>query len=169
LQSVDLGRAAELLDEARSLRGYDVQVDRLRAWLDELRGDPAAAAADYARVLAATPDPEVRLRRANLLLRVNRIDEALAEYERVAAERPTDRGTRVTLADIYEFRDRLADAEQMLIEIEHLAPGELGPLKRLAAFYRRTGQHAKAADVESRVRALEVPPRVLRPLRPSVR
>lgn len=168
-QSIDLGRAATLLDEARSLRAYDVQVDRLRAWLDELRGDPAAAADDYARVLAASPDPEIRLRRAGLLLRLNRIDEAVAEYEKVAAERPADRGTRATLADIYEHRGLLADAERMLLEIERLAPGELAPLRRLAVFYRRTSQVTKAIEVEDRIRALENPPRVLRPLRPSVR
>ncbi len=168
-QSIDLGRAAKLLDEARALRAYDVQVDRLRAWLDELRGDLGAAADDYARVLAVSPDPELRLRRAALLIRLNRVDEAIGEYERVAAERPADRGTRSTLADIYEYRGRVADAERMLLEIERLGPGELAPLRKLAAFYRRTGQYAKAVDVEGRIRALEHPSRVLRPLLPSVR
>lgn len=169
LQSIDLVRAGALLDEARALRAYDVKVDRLRAWLDELRGDPAAAAADYARVLAANPDPEIRLRRASMLLRVNRIDDAIEEYERVLAEQPTDRVTRMTLSDIYEHRGRLEDAEKMLLENERLAPGEITPLRRLGTFYRRTGQIAKATEVEARVRAREAPPRTLRPLRPSVR
>ncbi len=168
-QSIDLGRAAKLLDEAGALRAYDVQVDRLRAWLDELRGDLGAAADDYARVLAVSPDPELRLRRAALLMRFGRVDEAIAEYEKVAAERPADRGTRATLADIYESRGRLADAERMLLEIERLGPGELAPLRKLAAFYRRTGQSTKAVEVEGRIRALEHPQRVLRPLLPSVR
>jgi predicted Zn-dependent protease len=102
-------------------------------------------------------------------MRVNRVDEAAAEYEKVVSDNPNERGARTTLADIYEHQGRWADAERMLTELERLAPGELSPLRRLEAFYRRSGQVEKATQTEARVRNLVSPPRSLRPLRPSVR
>lgn len=168
-RSVDLGRARTLLDEAQALRPDDVRPERLRGWLDELQGDDAAAAADYGRVLARTSDPELRVRRANLLLRSDQAEAAVQELERAAEERPADRAVRTTLAELYEARGRTADAETMLVRVTELAPSDAAAQLRLAAFYRRHGDLVRALEAEARARSLEGAPRALRPLRPSRR
>lgn len=168
-RSIELGRARTLLDEAHALRPDDVRPDRLRGWLDELQGDDAAAAADYGRVLDRTSDPELRVRRANLLLRSGQTDAAVNELERALEGRPEDRAVRTTLAELYESRGRIADAERMLVRVAELAPTDAAAQRRLAAFYRRHGELAKAREAEARARSLEGAPRALRPLRPSRR
>jgi Flp pilus assembly protein TadD len=168
-QSIDLRRAGLLLREAEAIRPDDLRVGRYRGWLAELRGDDPAAVAEYQRVLAMRPDPELRLRRGVMLRRLGRLDEALAELERVASERPADRAARVAMADIYEAQGRLSEAEAALVSVAQLAPAEPGPQQQLVAFYRRHGQARKALDADARARALEGAPRSLRPLRPSMR
>jgi Flp pilus assembly protein TadD len=168
-QSIDLRRAGLLLREAEALHPEDVRVGRYRGWLDELRGDDAAAVAEYQRVLATRPDPEIRLRRGVMLKRLGRMDEALAELERVASERPADRTARAGMAEIYESLGRLVEAEATLVNIAQLAPADPAAQKDLVAFYRRHGQARKANDADARARALEGAPRSLRPLRPSTR
>jgi tetratricopeptide (TPR) repeat protein len=168
-QSIDLRHAGLLLREAEALRPEDVRVGRYRGWLAELRGDDAAAVAEYQRVLAMRPDPELRLRRGVMLRRLGRMEEALAELERVASERPADRAARASMAEIYEFQGRLGEAEAALVSIAQLAPADPLPQKQLVAFYRRHGQARKAIDADARARALEGAPRSLRPLRPSMR
>jgi predicted Zn-dependent protease len=168
-QSIDLGRAVVLLRDAQVLRPGDPRPARLAAWLAEIQGDDAAAAAAYQRALALDPDPELRYRRGILLRRLGRTDEAVMELERVASERPGDRAARTTLAELFELRGRLGDAEKTLLDIVQLAPAEPGPQRRLAAFYRRHGEAAKALEAETRARRLEGAPRSLRPLRPSKR
>ena len=166
-QGTELGRAGRLLGEAGALRPDDARVDRLHGWLDELQGDDAHAIFRYGRVLLVNPDPELRLRRAVLLERTGLQDEALEEFQRVVKERPADRAARAGIAEIDESRGRLADAEAALVQITQLAPTEPGPLHRLAAFYRRHGEPARALEAERRARSLEGAPRALRPLRPS--
>jgi len=168
-QSIDLGRAGLLLREAQVLRPSDVRVDRLQGWLAELQGDEATAVEAYRRILAADPDPELRFRRGVLLEHLGRPEEALAELERVASERPGDRAARGAMAEIQESLGRTAEAESALLQLAESAPAEPGPLHRLAAFYRRHGELAKAVEAEKRARSLEGAPRSLRPLRPSNR
>jgi tetratricopeptide (TPR) repeat protein len=168
-QSIDLRRAALLLREAEALRPDDIRVGRYRGWLDELQGDDAAAVAEYQRVLTIRPDPELRLRRGVMLRRLGRLDEAVAELERVASERPADRAARASLAEIYEHQGRLREAEAALVSIAQLAPADPVPQKQLVAFYRRHGDARKALDADARARTLEGAPRSLRPLRPSMR
>ncbi len=168
-RGADLARAATLLDDAERLGGPGARLLRLRGWLCELRGDDAGAVEAYARSLAERPDPDLGLRQGQLLQRLGRKEDAARELAGVIQQRPSDRAARAVLADVYEGQGRFHEAEGMLLEIAALAPLEAAPERRLAAFYLRHGEPAKARAAEARARALEGAPRALRPLRPSKR
>ena len=165
----DIARAAELVDQAERLGAAGIRVYRLRGWIAELEGDDAAAARAYASVLAAAPDPDLRLRRGLILRRLASWEEASAELGLVIAERPNDRAAHSGLAEVQEAQGHLAAAEGELLKLAALAPDDPVPQRRLAAFYRRHGEAAKARLADARAQRLEGPPRALRPLRPSKR
>lgn len=164
----DRARAEALL--AAPAREENPRLHRLRGVERELAGDDAAAADHYASALALRADPELRFRRALVLDRLGRADEAVAELERVRAERPGDLAPLARLADLYERLDRLEDAERLLAREANQMPPRVNAWLRLLRFYERTGQDEKARAAELRIRALEAPPaRELRPLAPSRR
>jgi tetratricopeptide (TPR) repeat protein len=161
-------RAEALL--AAPARDDNPRLHRLRGAERELAGDDAAAAEHYAAALALRHDPELRFRRALVLDRLGRAEEAVAELERVRAERPDDLAPLARLADLYERVGQLEDAERLLAgEANGTAP-RAGAWLRLARFYGRIGQPEKARAAELRARELDAPPaRELRPLGPSRR
>jgi predicted Zn-dependent protease len=165
----ELDRVAALLDglrePERSRRGI-----LLSAELSELRGDDAAAADGYARALAITSDPDLRLRRALALERLGRGDEALRELEQAKQERPDDPAIRARLGDRYEAAGLLADAEAELVAAAQAAPDRPVGWDRLAGFYGRIGRPEKARAAAARARELVgVKDRALRPLLRSSR
>lgn len=162
-------RAVTLLDEAERLQSATPRQEQLRGWAAEIQGDDAGAAAAYGRVLAVAPDPDLRLRRGQILARLGRRGEAAAELAAVVADRPTDRAAHTGLAEIYEGQGRLREAESELLQLASLAVNDPGPQRRLAAFYLRHGDKRSAQVAEARARSLEGAPRALRPLRASKR
>lgn len=164
----DAETAARLLDDpARRLEG--ARAERLRGMVLEARGDDVGAAAAYARSLWAAPDPDVRHRRATVLLRLGRSAEAISDLERACGSGREDASCHARLADLYEQAGRVKAAEAELLEVARLSPGRTAPLVRLARFYGRTGQPEKERAAEEQVRTLEGRERVLRPLLPSRR
>jgi tetratricopeptide (TPR) repeat protein len=164
---VDLDRAGAILGAIPAAHpGRDATLGRLA----ELRGDAAAAEAAYARQLAASDDPELRLRRALSLERLGRDAEAIAELERLRLADPANAQVRARLAERYEAAGRLPEAEA---ELRFGAEATLGRpewWRRLAAFCTRHGLAEKARDAEARAReAATSPPRALRPLKPTGR
>jgi predicted Zn-dependent protease len=161
----DLSQVAELL--GRAVRPENPRGHVLRGQLAELEGDDLGAAAAYAQALLLRPDPDVRLRRALVLDRLGRGDDAVSELERVREERPRDPAARTRLADLYERAGRLDHAAR---ELEALAfgSGRPEPWRALAEFHRRHGDEGAARWAEANVRALEAgDDRALRPLLPS--
>jgi thioredoxin-like negative regulator of GroEL len=139
------------------------------AALEEIRGDDAAAEAAYGRALAEQPDPDVRVRRALLLDRLGRAQEALAELELVRAERPGDAFAGLRRAELYEVARRLEEAEAELLALAEAQPERPQGWERLARFYERTGRPADARSALGRARDASGGERVLRPLLPSRR
>jgi hypothetical protein len=88
---VDLALARTLIDGASP---STPRRDLLLGQLDELSGDDEAACEAYGRYLACVDDDEVRLRRALLLERLGRGDEAKDDLARLRpnpeAARPAD-------------------------------------------------------------------------------
>ncbi|HYG69679.1 MAG TPA: tetratricopeptide repeat protein [Anaeromyxobacteraceae bacterium] len=165
--AVDPAPAEALL--AAPAREDNPRLWRVRGAARELAGDAAAAADHYRAALALRDDVELRLHRALLLDGLGRLDEAAAELERVRVERPDDLAPLARLADVYERTGRLAEAEQLLVGDANAAPPRPEAWLRLARFYGRIGQAAKAADAEKRARDGDAPRRRLRSLAPSRR
>ncbi|HSN90247.1 MAG TPA: tetratricopeptide repeat protein [Anaeromyxobacteraceae bacterium] len=167
LEGKDLPQVRTLLEGP--VRPENPRGHVLRGQLAELEGDDLAAAAAYAQALLLRADPDVRIRRAFVLERLGRADDAIAELERLRAERADDAAARARLAGLYERAGRLAQAER---ELEALAAGSgrPGPWRDLAEFHARNGDAAKARWAEANARALEGrEERALRPLLPSTK
>jgi tetratricopeptide (TPR) repeat protein len=163
----DLDRAGAML---LAMSSGHPRRDGVLGRLAELRGDPAAAEAAYARQLAVQDDPEVRLRRALVLERLGRDAEATLELEGLRAADPADAVVRARLAERYEAAGRLTEAEAELRALAEAAPGRPEDWRRLAAFCTRHGLTEKARLAEARAREAEArPTRALRPLKPTGR
>jgi predicted Zn-dependent protease len=165
LEGQDLAQVRTLLEG--SVRPQNPRGHVLRGQLAELEGDDLGAAAAYAQALLLRPDPDVRIRRALVLERLGRGDDAISELERLRDERPDDVAARARLAALFEQAGRLAHAER---ELEALAfgSGRPGPWRALAEFHARNGDDAKARWAEANARALDGrEERALRPLLPS--
>jgi thioredoxin-like negative regulator of GroEL len=163
----DAERAGVLL---AGLPEGDALRDDVLGRLAELRADPRAAEAAYARSLAVRDDPDVRLRRALLLEALDRRAEVIPELERVRAARPDEAAARVKLAERYEEAGQVAETEAELRWLaEHADRPE--PWRRLAAFLARHGQGSRARAAEAKAAELEPQQakRSLRPLLPSSR
>ncbi|WP_232287268.1 tetratricopeptide repeat protein [Anaeromyxobacter dehalogenans] len=166
----ELDRAATLIagaPEAAAVPRRRVLAGRLA----ELRGDDAAAVAEYAAALDLGADAEVRVRRALALERLGRGDEALLELHRASRERPGDALVRARLAERYEAAGLLPAAEAELVAAAEATPDRAAGWDRLARFYARTHREDKARAAEAKARAAAGTPRerVLRPLLPSSR
>jgi tetratricopeptide (TPR) repeat protein len=158
-----LDRAAGVLRDAWRIRPGGARLARLRGSLREQSGDLAGAVEAYGAALALEPDAELRLRRGLLLGRLGRRPEAIAELERVRAERPAARSARSALADLYEVSGRLSQAEGELATLADMAR-DAHAYRRLARFLARCGASERARAAERR--ALELEPRGARALRP---
>jgi tetratricopeptide (TPR) repeat protein len=164
------------LDHAAVLLGAvapaaDARFHLVAARLAEARGDHAGAAEAYAGALGGgVADPDVRLRRALVLERLGRGDEAIAELEQVRAARPDDAVARSRLAERYEGAGRLAEAEAEHRWLAEDQPDRAAAWERLGRFYERAGraEEARAALVRAR-EAAGRSERSLRPLLPSRR
>jgi tetratricopeptide (TPR) repeat protein len=81
-------------------------------------------------------DRDETLKQAEKLVKVGRLDQALAEYERVLAESPDDWKTVTTAADLYLRANQPARATALFNrQADHLAAQ--GFLPRAEAFYKR--------------------------------
>jgi Tfp pilus assembly protein PilF len=168
-EGADLEHAEGLLLEAQTLQVEPARWARLSGALKELRGDEAGAGEAYRAALELAPDPDLRLRRGLLLLRLGKAAEAESELARVLAERPGERAGRTELAELYERAGRSVAAEHELAVLAALAPSDAAPLRALVAFYRRHGEQGKAVVAEHWARALDGEGRKLRPLLPARR
>jgi predicted Zn-dependent protease len=163
----ELDRAASLLDGLAETP--DGRVSLARARLCEARADDVAAADLYAAALAATDDPEARLRRALALERLGRSGEEIAELERLRAVRPGDAFVRAHLGDAYDEAGRRQEAEVELRWVAEAQPDRPAGWLRLARFYERAGRPREAREAAERAKAVAGarPERRLRPLLPS--
>lgn len=149
-EGMELGRAAALLFGLADTP--DGRVSLVRARLCEARGDDAGAAAAYGLALAASDDPEARLRRALALERLGRTDEQIVELERIRIVRPGDTFARAHLGDAYEEAGRRPEAEAELRWVAESQPERPAGWLRLARFYERAGRTREAQEAAQKAR-----------------
>ena len=141
--------------------------------LAERRGDVVGAVNAYGRLLAASDDPEIRLRRALLFERLGRPLDATAELEQVRAVEPANATVRGRLAERYEATGRLDEAEAELRALAEAQAGRPEGWRRLAAFCARNGRSDRPSCAQARARESGAPARrelrELRPLLPAGR
>lgn len=116
------------------------------------RGDFRQASAEYLSAFSLSPDfpSEERFRMARVLSWAGRLDEAIAELERILAENPGNRAARIHLARCLSWKGRLGRAEREIHRVlaEHpddreaiLVKANLlrwrGDLRRAVAHYRQ--------------------------------
>ena len=128
----DHAGAIVVLRAAPAALASEPEVERRLAFELYRVGESDAAMAIVDRLLAADPDPRLRLFRALLLEEANKDDEALHELERLHAELPTDPEVGLSLARILARGEKREEARALLQELlGSLAGG--GPERRAIA------------------------------------
>jgi tetratricopeptide (TPR) repeat protein len=89
---------------------------------------------------------------------------AIALYREVLAVRPADVGSFAALAELYERRGDLVEAESALLAIVRLLPSQAYHRYRLAELYERAGRHERALQVFEEVERMDPRQRVMRKL-----
>lgn len=128
----DHAGAVTVLRAAPGTLGGEPEVERRLAFELYRVGDSAAAMALVDKLLAADPDPRLRLFRALLLEEANKDDEALRELERLHAELPTDPEVGLSLARILARGEKREEARALLQELLDGLEGG-GPERRVIA------------------------------------
>ncbi len=70
----------------------------------------------------------------------------LDEYKALAEGNPKDVNVRLRLAEIYQFKDMLAEAERQFLDIVKIIPNDYQSHNKLAIFYSEYGQQEKAIE-----------------------
>jgi tetratricopeptide (TPR) repeat protein len=126
-------------------------------------GDAAGAATSFRRCLELRPgDFLARGNLATALLRLRRVDEALALLETLVAERPGNRTNRTNLASALLAAGRHADARRWLEELAEEPPEDAGVLAKLAWCQLEAGERDLALATWLEARAAD-------PAHPTVR
>ncbi|RMG14227.1 MAG: tetratricopeptide repeat protein [Deltaproteobacteria bacterium] len=147
----DVEVAARRLDAALRLDPHNDEARFYRAWLAEEAGDFDAAARDYAQVRGPRYRDEARVRLAVVWAQQGRSAEALAELERLAAERPQDGRVGLALAaakaEVLEAKGDLPGAiEALQAALPKAGPARGMLLYRLATLLDEAGREGEALE-----------------------
>jgi predicted Zn-dependent protease len=116
-------------------------------------GDRATAGGDWLRAeqyyqraeALGTPEEKVIPRIVKVLVLARRYDEALERCHKRLSKTPTDRGTRLVEAAIYEALERPHDAERELNVLVRTKPEDPNPYLALGKLYRDSYNDAARA------------------------
>ena len=107
----------------------------------ELAGENEAALEAYEKTLICDQSAELALRKIPLLLvRLNRIDEAIAKLEEYLAAHPRESSSRMMLAKIYISRQLYQEAAAQYRKVHELDPENLTSLLLLSELYLTNGK-----------------------------
>jgi tetratricopeptide (TPR) repeat protein len=165
----DLDRAETHLDVASAVAPENPRVHYLRGLLWEERGQPLRAARSYElAVMYRTSYEDARFRLAGLWASLGDWLKAELHYRYLSRQRPEWVQVRLQLARALEEQGRGEDAERELTALQSEQPGNALVIRQLAGLYERTGRPQLARKLRA---SLEnpVPPKKMRPLRPSRR
>lgn len=163
----DAERAGWHADIARSLSPENPRAHYLFALAEDEAGraESAIRALEVALTLRAE-FPDARLRLATILSAQRRWREAVAQWRLYLATAPTATGARLQLALALDRAGELKAAERELRALSKLDAVRVVATRRLIDLLEHSHRASEAAALR---RSLEVPGRVLRPLKPSGR
>jgi tetratricopeptide (TPR) repeat protein len=165
----DIAGAATQLDRCLELAPGNLECRRIRSLIRTERGDYDGALEDAEAVATLRPDDgDIQERFARLLLRVNRVDEALDVLEALTRIAPRQVSAHLLRARTLEARgevDRARDAYEWVREI-HRDPVQ--GTTYLLRFLERQGLSRDATrvrrELDRYVRERQLPDRRMRPL-----
>lgn len=138
----------ENLERARDLGALDDRLFYYAGVMYEAEGLVDYARPEYERFLRHHPaDQEARLRLGNLYYRVEDLDRAIEQYEKILAARPTDPLVTYNLALAYRDKERWQDGLRVLDEA--VKAGKAlpdGDQKLFGDLYRGAGDLPKAME-----------------------
>jgi tetratricopeptide (TPR) repeat protein len=165
LQRGNMARATALFDRASArLNERNLELLLLSAQAREGSGQPGAAVARYEQVLALQPGlAEVRLQHARLLLKLGRVEPALAQLRAVLEADPDNAAAR-QLAAVAMLESGQDNAQQAITAMEAAAEaGGVRELVTLASVYLNLDERDKARQVVQRALAADpADPRAVR-------
>jgi tetratricopeptide (TPR) repeat protein len=137
----DLDRALRLAPRGHQLKAV---IYRMRGMALRVLGDLSAALTDLDRALARSPDASTRSERAEVLRTMDRLDEALADFDASIAEQDND-----AFAFLGRARTRYAmgNADEALRDLNRalaLTPNDHAILIERAQIYREQGREQLA-------------------------
>jgi tetratricopeptide (TPR) repeat protein len=146
-------------DQARQSLGRALQIDpnhrvslRVMAGIEDQAGNLGVAGTLYRRVIAANPhDVESRFRLGQILVKQDRVDEAVKVFE--AAERwgGSDPALRIRLGVLLLQADRAADAEDVFRAMARTNSGDTQARYLLGVALLSQEKHEEALDAFSRI------------------
>ncbi|MEK6779018.1 MAG: tetratricopeptide repeat protein [Candidatus Deferrimicrobiota bacterium] len=147
----DIGELRQSLKDEKGAQEKARLHKRIGDLLADSRDFPQASS-EYIAALALSRDfpAEERFRMARVLSWAGRLDEAIAELERILAENPGDRAARIHLARCLSWKGKLGRAEREIERVLKEQPGDReailvkanllrwrGDLRRAVAHYRQ--------------------------------
>ena len=124
--------------------------------------DPDHALPEITRTLTLKPQfPGARLVRGLLLYKQGQLQPALADFEKAAAEDPTNPAVLERLGQTYLALDRANDALRVLRQAARIAPDNAGVLLQLGRALTKAGEEQEAAKTFARYRELAPAQRAL--------
>jgi tetratricopeptide (TPR) repeat protein len=152
--------ALECLKKAASLNPGNPRVHYQLGLLYEQQAKLADAVRELKAALALRSTMrDARYRLAQVLIQENAKDEALATFQVLISEEPGHTGALTAVAELYEERGSLVEAEAALLSLTKLQPQVAYHRYRLGQFYERTGNAKKAKQAFAQAEALDPRPK----------
>ena len=108
----------------------------------ELKGNPRNA-------------PVLKLALANIAMRSQRFDQAIDQYKELIEQDPKSANLYLTLGDALMVTNRLEEAGNAFSKAQELAPGQVGPLIRLAMTYEKNGKRQSTEPIYKKILAID--------------
>ncbi len=119
------------------------RVDQARQLIEaELKGNPR--------------NPQtLKLALANIAMRSQKFDQAIDQYKQLIEQDPKSANLQLTLGDALMVSNRFEEATQAFTKAQELAPGQIGPLMRLAMTYEKNGKRQSTEPIYKKILAID--------------
>lgn len=140
--------AQDAIKQALTAQPNNIFYLQLQANIFHTVQDEAGEAGVYKRLQSLAPQKEVYYDKwSTILIRINRMDEALKVLDMLEKEKGINEITSLRKVQILESQHKSKDAEAELIKLNQTFPRELKYMHALAGFYKKSSKENKALDI----------------------